>query len=196
MGFWWQRGTKIHCAKPPKEGDQAVNAHATRAPSPPTQVGGSGKSYHTFVEERWQSVASPSGYLLAESSLKWCYAWISTVGSCWLLSSNSCVQNCTTNQIKNKKNHRHCRQFEISTSLAKINLLLNNLALHALLWKQPVQYHVFVLKFLLKEASKKKCVPGPLQNLILAHHEISWFLFAREWSSFQFIKTIWIRPPQ
>ena len=36
----------------PFQSDQAVNANATRAPAPPTQWGGSGLSYHTFVEGR------------------------------------------------------------------------------------------------------------------------------------------------
>ena len=37
----------------PFQGDQAVNAHATRAPPPPPpQGGGSGLSYHMFIEGR------------------------------------------------------------------------------------------------------------------------------------------------
>ena len=32
----------------PFQGDQAVDAHAARAPAPPTQGGGSGLSYHVF----------------------------------------------------------------------------------------------------------------------------------------------------
>ena len=43
----------IHCAKPPFpvfQGYQTVDAHAARAPAPPTptQGGGTGLSYHVF----------------------------------------------------------------------------------------------------------------------------------------------------